>query len=220
VQIALLGPLEVRDDASAPITLPGVRLRTLLARLALDAGRPVTADALIDAVWGDTPPSGALNALQTLVSRLRRALPPADAALLRSLPTGYRLDVPVTAVDTARFEHCASVRDIAGALSLRRGELLADLGPPEFARATAARLSALQLGLLEDRRADPGMIPELDALIAAHPYREGLHAPRIPHGGRRSPHKARGPSHSPKIHARWRSFVRPGLPRAAGFLGG
>jgi DNA-binding SARP family transcriptional activator len=51
VQIALLGPLEVCDDAGVRVALPGVRLRTLLARLALDAGRPVSSAALIDAVW-------------------------------------------------------------------------------------------------------------------------------------------------------------------------
>jgi DNA-binding SARP family transcriptional activator len=125
VQISLLGSMEVRDDAGAPVDLTGTRLHMLLARLALDAGCPVTADALIDAVWGDTLPSGALNALQTVVSRLRRALPAADAARIRSLPAGYLLD---------------------------------DLGTPDFARATAARLSELRLTLLEDRPA-PGCSP-------------------------------------------------------------
>ena len=72
MQVSLLGTLAVRDDAGAPIELAGTRLRLLVARLALDAGHPVAADALIDAVWGATPPAGALNALQKLVSRLRR----------------------------------------------------------------------------------------------------------------------------------------------------
>jgi hypothetical protein len=75
VQVSLLGALAIRDDAGAPVELAGTRLRLLVARLALDAGHPVGADALIEAVWGATPPAGALNALQTLVSRLRRAVP-------------------------------------------------------------------------------------------------------------------------------------------------
>jgi Bacterial transcriptional activator domain len=83
------------------------------------------------------------------VSRPRRAVP------VRSLPTGYVLDA---AVDITQFQDLASVREIAGALALWRGELPADLGPPEFARATATRLSELRLGLLEDGPADPAAI--------------------------------------------------------------
>jgi DNA-binding SARP family transcriptional activator len=58
-------------------------------RLALAGGRLVDSGALIDAVWGDSPPLAAINALQALVSRLRRVLP-APAALIGA-PTGYRL---------------------------------------------------------------------------------------------------------------------------------
>ena len=73
MQIAILGPLVVRNGV-APVDVAGSRLRRLLIRLALDAGRPVSAGALIDAVWDDAPPSDAANALQSLTSRLRRAL--------------------------------------------------------------------------------------------------------------------------------------------------
>ncbi len=53
MQIAILGALEVRDDAGAPVEVAGPRLRTLLARLAVDRGRPVPVGALVEAVWGD-----------------------------------------------------------------------------------------------------------------------------------------------------------------------
>jgi hypothetical protein len=88
--VALLGPLEVSDDAGLPVDVPGARLRALLSRLALEPGRAVGTGALIDAVWADpgpvsfddpgvdldrvtgpeveAPPAGAANALQTLVS--------------------------------------------------------------------------------------------------------------------------------------------------------
>jgi ATP/maltotriose-dependent transcriptional regulator MalT len=47
VEIGLLGPLEVRDDAGAPIDVGGARLRTLLILLALDPGRVVTSGRLV-----------------------------------------------------------------------------------------------------------------------------------------------------------------------------
>jgi len=75
VQIAVLGPLEVRADAGAPVEVGGMRLRTLLILLALEPGRVVTTSRLIDGVWADERPAGAGNALQALVSRLRRAVP-------------------------------------------------------------------------------------------------------------------------------------------------
>jgi DNA-binding SARP family transcriptional activator len=75
VRIGILGPLEVRVGFGEPVEVPGPRLRTLLIRLALDPDRVVPAAGLVDAVWGEAPPTGAANALQSLVSRLRRLLP-------------------------------------------------------------------------------------------------------------------------------------------------
>ncbi len=77
MRIGLLGPLDVaRRRPDEPVEVGGARLRALLIRLALEAGRVVTRRARsIDGVWGDDPPAGAANALQSLVSRLRRALP-------------------------------------------------------------------------------------------------------------------------------------------------
>jgi DNA-binding SARP family transcriptional activator len=60
VQISLLGPMTIRDGAGAPVELAGTRLRLLVA---WTPGRPVSSGALIDAVWDDAPPPGALNAL-------------------------------------------------------------------------------------------------------------------------------------------------------------
>ena len=91
VRVAILGPLQVEDDAGRPVEIGGARLRTLLTRLALDAGRAVSAGALVAALWGDAPPADEANALQSLVSRLRRTLPDASAGPVRSRPaTGSR----------------------------------------------------------------------------------------------------------------------------------
>ncbi len=108
VRVSLLGPVEVYGSDGRRIELTGPRLRAVIAQLALSAGRPVSADRLIDGIWGSTPPAGAVNALQALVSRLRRTLPPADAQLISAGAGGYQLAVDPAQVDAAVFERLAS----------------------------------------------------------------------------------------------------------------
>ena len=75
VQIGMLGPFEVRTDDGVFADVPGARLRGLLIALALEPGHVVPKATLVDWIWGERPPSEAANALQRLVSRLRKALP-------------------------------------------------------------------------------------------------------------------------------------------------
>ncbi|QIS12015.1 hypothetical protein F5544_20760 [Nocardia arthritidis] len=89
VWVGVLGPVEVRDAAGVPVPIGGVRVRMLVARLALAAGRPVPVEVLIDALWGEDVPADAGGALQALVSRLRRALRGVGAVDL--VAGGYRL---------------------------------------------------------------------------------------------------------------------------------
>jgi DNA-binding SARP family transcriptional activator len=63
VQVAMLGPLEVRDGAGSPREVSGTRLRALLILLALRAGEVVAAGSLIDELWGERLPADAPNAL-------------------------------------------------------------------------------------------------------------------------------------------------------------
>ncbi|WP_407924299.1 AfsR/SARP family transcriptional regulator [Actinomadura macrotermitis] len=189
MRIAILGPLDVRDDTGRPVTVRGPRLRALLIRLALDPGRAVPADRLLDDLWEGAPPAGGGNALQALVSRLRAAAGP---GLVEHGPAGYRLTLDPAAIDAARFEdavtaaraaadpaaRAAALRD---ALDLWRGRPLADVADAAWAAAPAARLGELRLAATEDRiDADlalgggPGLVPELEALTAAHPFRERL----------------------------------------------
>jgi len=100
VRVALLGPFEVQDDAGDFLPVAGSRLRDLIARLALAGGRPVSTAALADAVWGDDPPADLANALQTLVSRARRAL--GGPAAVEQSAAGYRL--AVTPDDSTRSD--------------------------------------------------------------------------------------------------------------------
>ena len=62
------------SDGDREIPVPGLRLRTLLALLIVADGATVHPDRLADDLWGEAIPAGAANALQSLVSKLRRTL--------------------------------------------------------------------------------------------------------------------------------------------------
>jgi predicted ATPase/DNA-binding SARP family transcriptional activator/tetratricopeptide (TPR) repeat protein len=184
----MLGPLTLRDGADREIEVGGARLRMLLVRLALDAGRIVPNESLIDGLWGEQPPSDATNALQSLVSRLRRA---GVARALESHPVGYSL--MADDVDVHTFERLAAeggqllrygqateaAAVLREALDLWRGPALVDVADAPFATPTIARLAELRLTALEDRieadirrGRDADVIVELSALAREHPLRE------------------------------------------------
>jgi DNA-binding SARP family transcriptional activator len=158
----MLGPLEVRDGAGLPREVSGTRLRALLILLALRAGQVVPPSSLIDELWGERLPADAPNALQALVSRLRRAV--GEPAAVVSGPAGYQLRAGRDDVDVFRFEGLAAgghaalatrPAEAAGlltaALALWRGEPLPDAAETQTGRAAVARLSELRLAAAEDR---------------------------------------------------------------------
>ncbi|HUR04563.1 MAG TPA: BTAD domain-containing putative transcriptional regulator, partial [Nonomuraea sp.] len=189
----MLGPLEVRADDGSPVQVAGARLRTLLIALALQPDRVVPMTRLIDAIWGHHPPAGAVNAVQALVSRLRRVLP---QARIEPHPAGYRLALDPDAVDVTRFQHLAAAghstlahdpataaRTLREALDLWRGPALLDVADTDFFQAPLTHLSHLRLTATEDRiEADlqlgraGELTTELTALTAEHPLREPLTA--------------------------------------------
>ncbi|WP_324290283.1 AfsR/SARP family transcriptional regulator [Streptomyces antarcticus] len=122
MRVELLGPIQAYANDATPVEVGGVRLRTLLARLALEGGRTVSVDALVDGLWGEDPPAAATNALQALVFRLRRAL--RGPAAVESASGGYRLAVRAEDVDVHRFEDltargCRPADSAPGRLSAR-----------------------------------------------------------------------------------------------------
>lgn len=190
VRIGMLGPLEVRTDDGVLADVPGARLRGLLIALALEPGRIVPKARLIDWIWGESPPSEAANALQRLVSRLRKALP---KGLVEGLPDGYRLMVDPDVVDAVRFERLVGqasigegprrIRLLREAVELWRGAAMQDVGLPDSGAfdAAVARLEGLRLTAMEDQLDAEisvghgvGMVAELTGLVAAHPLRERL----------------------------------------------
>ncbi|GAB1640520.1 AfsR/SARP family transcriptional regulator [Krasilnikovia sp. MM14-A1259] len=115
IEVALLGEMRVTRDG-APVEVPGARLRGLLTRLALAGGAAVDAAVLTDALWPQERPADPGNALQSLVSRLRRVL--GAAGSVAQAAGGYRLVVTADDVDAVRFERLAQ----AGRTRLRAGE--------------------------------------------------------------------------------------------------
>ncbi|MGW4092844.1 BTAD domain-containing putative transcriptional regulator [Nocardia sp. NPDC004750] len=190
MQIGMLGPLEIRLDDGGSIEVPGARLRALLIALALEPGRVVPKATLVDWIWGEQPPADAANALQALVSRLRRVLP--DGAL-DGQAGGYRLAVEPHAVDALRFERlldqarggddARQAQLLREAVELWRGAPMQDVGiqDSEAFDAVVTRLEGLRLAAMEDRyeaevRLGRGteLITELTELVARHPVRERL----------------------------------------------
>lgn len=106
VQVVLLGPVRLEAADGTPVDIGGVRLRMLLARLALAAGRPVSSEALADGLWGSELPSDTANALQSLVSRLRKVV----GTGIESTTGGYRIDLPAEQVDAHLFETLCRAR--------------------------------------------------------------------------------------------------------------
>jgi predicted ATPase/DNA-binding SARP family transcriptional activator len=200
IEFRLLGPLEVWRDGRR-LEVGGAKPRTLLAMLLLHAGRVVSTDRLIDALWGEDPPPSGLNALQRHVAYIRRTLESERArgdqdGLLFTRPPGYMIRVDDDALDVLGFERllehgrdalaedpAAAAELLRAALALWRGPALADFAFDQFARAEAARLEELRLAALEDRieahlrlGRHHELVPELEALTGEHPFRERLAA--------------------------------------------
>jgi predicted ATPase/DNA-binding SARP family transcriptional activator len=193
MRVRLLGPIEVVTDAG-PIALGGPRQKALLARLALEPGRVVAAEVLVDDIWGEALPASPLSTLQVTVVRVRAALGTAGQALV-TVPPGYKFDIRASDVDVVEFEQFverghAAERDgnaveSAGwfekAVGLWRGPPLVDLGESPFVERARVRLdetlAAAQESLFDTRlrlgrHAD--LVSELETLVAQRPFRERL----------------------------------------------
>ncbi|MGQ0626195.1 MAG: BTAD domain-containing putative transcriptional regulator [Sporichthyaceae bacterium] len=190
-QVCLLGPVELRANGEQ-VPLTAARQRAVLALLALQAGRVVSVDALIEGLWGSAVPAGATTTLKSLTSRLRRTLRQGfgDAVTLTFRPPGYLLELDADAVDALRFARLLTLAQslpdpadrsavLIEALGLWRGAPFTDLADLPFAQSQATRLGELRLGAVEDLAAAelalgraPQAVGRLQAHVAAHPFRE------------------------------------------------
>ena len=187
----MLGPVEViGGNGRAALTS---KQRRLLAALVVADGRSCTVDELVDALWGESPPTSAAKLVQVYVSQVRKAL--AEPVRIVTGPGSYALDAPPEAIDVRRFEllvgDCAAARrqgnDALGsslaeqALALWRGRPYGELAYDQFARAEVERLEELRLVAVEERieaqlalGRHAELLAGVLALASEHPLRERL----------------------------------------------
>ena len=180
-----MGPLQVRQGG-APVPIPGAKPRAILTMLGLHSSSVVSADSLLELLWGDDPPRTAAKALQTHISSLRRTL--GDGFVLTE-GAGWRL--AEADVDALRYKAAARLgRDAAAAgdtsqavarfeeaLTLWRG--IPELPDGQRGSSEKTRWIEAHAALVEDR-ADAllvtgraaEIIGELEAAVADAPLRE------------------------------------------------
>ncbi|NAS20603.1 AfsR family transcriptional regulator [Herbidospora sp. NEAU-GS84] len=189
MEFAVLGPLRVSDDAGV-LTLSAGKQCVMLAELLCRAGRPVSADVLVEALWGHRPPRTAADNLRLYAHQLRRVL---GQDRLTRTGTGWTLTVHPGELDAEVFEtlarrgrallaagdHEEASAVLARALELWRGPVYDGLNVTDGLREHARRLEEERLAALENRvDADlarglsSALVPELTALVDEQPLRE------------------------------------------------
>ncbi|MBY8879914.1 AfsR/SARP family transcriptional regulator [Actinacidiphila acidipaludis] len=197
MRFRVLGPLEIVDVDGRWRPVGGSRQRVLLAALLLKANTPVSVDELAETVWDGAPPAGCAQTLRSHVMRLRRSLPAQDAVVLGTRAPGYVLTVADGELDAPLFEllcHEAAEQLRAGAwsaaadtaeraLTLWRAQPLLDVPSRLLSETVVPRWEQLRLQVLEcrfDAELRLGrhhvLVPQLQALVAAHPLHERFRA--------------------------------------------
>ncbi len=198
VAFSILGPIQAAMGESI-LDLGSPKQRAVLALLLVNANQPMTADQMIDALWGESPPASATATLQAYISNLRKVLEPdrvrrGPASILQKNGAGYQISVEDDRLDSLQFERLVAEAErltdsdprgalalVSEALDLWRGPALADFRYEDFARVESMRLDEMrhaavemrvgaELALGETLRA----IPELESLVASNPLREKL----------------------------------------------
>ena len=194
IEFRILGPVGAWVDGR-PLPLAAAKQQALLAAGLLTAGRIVSVDRLVDAVWGDETPATAPALIKSYVSALRRVVHRRGSApVILTRPPGYVFHVEPGTLDLHHFEALVAEgrravsadrpaeasRALQSALRLWHGPALGGLGGSHL-RAEAARLEELRRAAVEDRIAADlalgraaGVLPELVGLVAAEPMRERL----------------------------------------------
>ncbi|MGA8545923.1 MAG: BTAD domain-containing putative transcriptional regulator [Mycobacterium sp.] len=185
VELGVLGPLQVRRDG-APVMIPGAKPRAILTMLGLHGGSVVSAETLLELLWGDDPPRTAAKALQTHISALRRTL---DEGFVLTEGTGWLLTTSET--DASRYRlatragrDAAAAGDTSQAVARFEEALTLWRGTPELPdtrRGISEKTRWIEghAALVEDR-ADAllatgraaEIIGELEAAVADAPLRE------------------------------------------------
>ncbi|NEA33617.1 AfsR/SARP family transcriptional regulator [Streptomyces sp. SID13031] len=213
VVLQLLGPLSAHlNHQSVVPTAP--KQRQILVLLALNAGRVVTVQTLVEELWGDQPPRSFATTVQTYILQLRGKLAKAAGDekwarhLLGTKHSGYQLDAQLCQTDVTEFDRLAragrraaeavdpaATSELLGsALALWRGPALVDVPAGRILGAEVASLEETRLGVLERRieadlalRRHADLLGELTMLVARHPMNENfcaLHMTALYRSGR------------------------------------
>nr|WP_281197010.1 BTAD domain-containing putative transcriptional regulator [Nocardia altamirensis] len=181
-----------------------------MARLGIQPGEPITRQAMIRALWDDSPPRTAPNTLRSHLTRLRAQLSSAGfGGLVATDGAGFALPENIDS-DARLFEStarsarniltsgnpAAAVNAIAGGLEMWRGDPLSDVRPSEWARAEFARLTEIRTGMLETKFQakillgdHEAIVSELEQFVADSPFQErfwGLLVTTLACAGRRA----------------------------------
>jgi len=199
VTFRVLGPL-VAEGPAGPLAVGGPKEQLVLAVLLARANTVVPLDTIADSIWGDRPPRTAERTVHAYIARLRRAFAPdqggsASRDVLVTVGRGYRLDVEPAQVDAMQFEALArrgasllregdgasAAETLRTALEMWRGQPYADFADVELCAVEATRLEELRQSAHEDLidaalAAGQGseLVPELERMVRAHPFRERL----------------------------------------------
>jgi DNA-binding SARP family transcriptional activator len=200
VVFQMLGPLSAHLNHH-PVVPSAPKQRQILVLLALNAGRVVTTQMLVEELWGDKPPRSFASTLQTYIFQLRAKLAKASGdndwarRLLDTRHSGYQMAAQLCQTDVAEFGHlaragrraaemgdpAATSKLLGGALALWQGPVLVDVPVGRILGAEVASLEETRLGVLERRieadlalRRHADLLGELTMLVARNPMNENF----------------------------------------------
>ncbi|MFI5957431.1 BTAD domain-containing putative transcriptional regulator [Cryptosporangium sp. NPDC051539] len=192
LRFVVLGPVQAEVDG-CPVPIARAQRRAILAYLLLHRDQTVSADELIDALWGPEPPATARTQVFAAVSAVRRALRGAGQDPVTSSVGGYRLSVGDAELDLTTFlDRVGSARALADrsapdaaeamreALGLWQGVPLSGI-TGAFVEVARSRLHEHRVEALEQLSRyelaagrHQAVLPELTELAATYPYSEAL----------------------------------------------
>lgn len=134
VEVRVLGPLEVVIDGRV-VDLGARKQRSLVAALALHRGRAVSTGLIVDALWGEEPPTSHAVTLQGYVSDVRKVLEPSRTprgagTVVVTSAAGYALALPRESFDDHALDE--AVRRAAAAFATRPGRPWEPSGPTDL----------------------------------------------------------------------------------------